>query len=1173
MNKHLEQDHVLLLKPIKRILKIMKLALMCLLLFASGLFASETYSQLAKVSITAQSAALRNVLSDIEKQTDYLFVYDKSEVDVLEKVSIHAKDQTVAEVLTNLLQQSDVVYAMEGNNIMLMKKNQPQLLAPSRAQQTRATLRGTVTDERGETIIGANVVIKGTTQGGITDVDGKFAIEGVENGQIIQISYIGYLAQEIKYTGQNNLKIQLKEDAETLDEVVVVGYGTQRKANLTGAVAQVTGEVLESRPIVSLGQGLQGVIPNLNVNLQSGAPGQQTKFNIRGNSTIYEDGGMPLVLVNNVEMDPDLINPDDIESISVLKDAASAAIYGARAAYGVVLITTKAGRREQKPQVSFSANGYWQSPAKTIETVNSMEFLTMKDLAYQNGGGGGRYYNPKVYEYAEKYFNDPANNSSVFFDAAIDPNRYQYSGNTNWWDEVYKKSSFSQQYNVNLTGGSEKSTYYASVGLNDVDGITKAGNDTYQKFNANLSVSSDVTKWLTVSAKTLYNFTKEQHPGGGVSEANSTAYAGISAYSGYLKNDLSPLMPVKHPDGNYAGQGNYTNPVAIQELGGNMNQKKNDLWLTGAVKITPFEGLAVHADYTFNTYNSGLKRHVRRYMDYTAVPGTEQPYPWTKTTSVSMKNFEDYYQAFNAYAEYEKSFDQAHNIKVMAGYNQEYKQIKNFYSARQELIDNDNPSINLATGEKYTSGQEAQWAINGFFTRFNYNYKHKYLFEVNGRYDGSSRFATGKRYAFFPSVSAAWRISEEAFWQPLKTVWNDMKLRASYGSLGNQVAFSKNANDQFSQNYFPYLPTYNITSAMDYMLGGIRPVGVSPSGLVSASFTWETVQQMDFGFDAGLLNNRLNVGFDWYKRDTKDMLTSGEPLPAVLGTAVPNQNAADMTTQGYEITLGWNDRLPSGLSYWVKGVLADYQSKITRFANPKGILHKSNVYYEGQRLGEIWGYSSNGLFQSDAEVAQHPTQNKIWGGEWKPGDVKYVDLDRNGVIDYGDNTLANPGDKKIIGNNTPRYTFGLTAGFEYKGFDFQMFWQGVGKRDYMAEGVHFWGFTSEWDVPVKASLDYWTPTNTDAYFARPNWNNGGNRERSDRYIQNAAYARLKNMIIGYQVPPSVIGKLNIQKVRIYLSGENLLTFTNLINSFDPETLNNMTYPISRKYSIGMNLTF
>lgn len=1028
--------------------------------------------------------------------------------------------------------------------------------------QAQIAVKGTVVDEKNEPMIGIGVIVKNSTTGTVTNEKGQFSITVPDSKSTLVFSFIGYITQEAVVGTQRQLHIILKEDLQLLDEVVVVGYGTQKKANLTGAVAQVSGEVLENRPIVNTAQGLQGVIPNLNVNLKSGAPGQSTSFNVRGNTSL--NGGSPLVLVDNVQMDLDLVNPADIASISVLKDAASASIYGARAAYGVILVTTKNGKRDQKPQVSFSTQGYWQSPEKKIETINSMEYLKMIDIAYQNGGGSGHYFNPAIYEYAEKYYNDPVNNSPVFYDPDIDPNKYQYCGNTNWWDEIYKTASFSQQYNLGVTGGSKNSTYYVSVGYNNVNGLLKEANDNYQRFNVNSNVSSDIAKWLNVSGKIMYNHSKEIHPAGGTSAANSTAYAGISSYSGYLKNDLSPLMPVRHPDGNFAGQGGYTNPIAIQAQGGNIHLRKNDLWITGAVKITPIEDLIINADYTFNTYNSGQKTHVRKFYDYTAVEGTENYYPWTNPNSVVMANSEDYYTALNAFAEYTKTLNKDHNFKIMAGYNQEYKHTRYFYAARKDLIDNDNPSINLATGERLVNGNESHWSVNGLFMRLNYNYQQKYLLELNGRYDGSSKFIKNDRYAFFPSVSGAWRMSEESFWSPLKTWWDDMKLRVSYGSLGNQTV------DGLEMGNFPYLPSYGVNTALPYLIDGDTPVAISPSGLVSPFFTWETVNQINFGFDGTFLKNQLVVSFDWYRRDTKNMLTSGQALPAVLGASVPKENAADMKTTGFELSLAWNQALQSGLRYWVKGVLSDYQSEITRFVNPTGNIGE---YYVGRKLGEIWGYSSNGLFQSDEEVKNSPSQSALWGGNWAAGDVKYQDLDGDNKITWGDNTLSNPGDKKIIGNNTPRYSFGFTAGFEHKGFDFEMFWQGVGKRDYATSGVHFWGFTSQWDVPLKESLDYWTEENPRAYFARPNWNNGGNRQISDRYLQNAAYVRLKNVTLGYTLPKATINKIGISKLRVFVVGENLLTFTNLIKSFDPETIDNMAYPMMRKYSIGLNLTF
>lgn len=1027
--------------------------------------------------------------------------------------------------------------------------------------QQNGVCNGVVTDTTGETVIGASVVVKGTTNGTITGLDGDFSLSGVTKGSILVVSFVGYQNTEVKWNGQP-LTIVLKEDTKVLDEVVVVGYGTQKKANLSGAVAAVDGKVLQDRPITNIGQGLQGVVPNLNITMNNGgAPGATSSFNIRGNTSL--NGGSPLVLVDNVQMDANLVNPDDIESISVLKDAASASIYGARAAYGVILITTKKGKKSDKPTVSLSATGYWQSPALTFHNVNSMQYLTMMDEAYQNDGGSGHYFKSQVYQYAEDYFNGKYD-SPVFFDTAYDTYKYGYCGNTDWWDELYK-TSFSQIYTANISGGNDRTTYYASVSMNDQGGILKAGDDKYNKYNANVNISSNITKWLNVSAKIAHTYTDELHPTGGTTAMNSTAYSGLSSYSGMMKGDLSPLMPVKHPDGHYAGQGGYTNPVAIMEQGGNAQYKQNDLWMTGAVKITPIKGLVINADYTWNFYGKSSNQHVQNFYDYTAVPGTENYYPWTNPSSVTVTNNDDYYNAFNAFAEYTFSLKEKHNFKVMVGYNQENKHKKYHYAGRKNLIDSSNPSLNLAYGDMAMNGSETHWSVNGFFARINYDYKGKYLLELNGRYDGSSKFPHGDRYAFFPSASVAWRVSEEKFWEPIRGWFDNFKLRASYGSLGNQ------ALDESRYGNFPYLATYGINTKYGALLNGTRPVAVSVPGLVSASFTWETVNQIDFGFDASFFGGRLNTSFDWYRRNTKDMLTAGQALPAVLGTSVPQENAADMKTVGWEVSLEWNDRLSNGFGYHIKGVLSDYQASITKFSNPTKLL---GTHYVGEKLNEIWGYVSNGLFQSD-EDAKAADQSYLSGGSWGAGDVKYEDLNNDGKIDIGKNTLDDSGDRKIIGNSTPRYSYGITAGFDYKGFDFEMFWQGIGKRDYWLGGSQFWGFTDEWCTPLTSSLDYWTEENRDAYFPRLHHYgvNGGNHQVSTRYLQNAAYLRLKNVVLGYTIPRSITEKVKISRLRVFVQGENLLTFTPLIDSYDPETLNNMTYPINKKISVGLNLTF
>ena len=1051
------------------------------------------------------------------------------------------------------------------------------------AAQQNDVCKGVVIDKTGETVIGASVVVKGTTNGTITDFDGNFTLSNVKKGDVIQVSFVGYITEELVWNGQA-LKVTLKDDTKTLDEVVVVGYGTQKKVNLTGAVAAVDGDVLESRPITNIGQGLQGVVPNLNVTV-SGAPGQGSSFNVRGNTSI--NGGAPLVLVDNVQMDPNLVNPEDIASISVLKDAASAAIYGARAAYGVILITTKTGKKNSKPQISFNASGYWSSPATKVEGVNSIEYLTMRDESYRNAGGAGSMASPQLWKYAQAYL-DGTYKYTEFFDESVDASKWQYCGSTDWFKELYK-TNFSQQYNVSMNGGNENTTYFASVGFADQKGILAMTDDSYKKFNVNINVSSQITKWLKASAKVMHTYTKESHP---------ASAAGLGGYNGALKADLSPLMPVGHShtgrlvrepgaaaiqdeslgifttgglkyveEGRsdyWAGQGDYTNPFSVAKLGGKDNTKINDLWLTGALQITPLEGLVINADYTFNFYNNGGQTVGKTFLEQRAVSGTELEYPWTKPSYAQYSNSEDYYNSLNIYAEYSKQLWEKHNFKVMVGFNQEYKHNKYFYSKRNDLISQDIPDLDMATGEKNLGSSETHWGTQGYFVRFNYNYDERYLFEFNGRYDGSSKFPKGDRFAFFPSFSVAWRASQEAFWKPMENWWNDLKVRVSYGSLGNQ-AVSGN---------FPYLAPYG-TGTLNYLIDGTRPQVVTPyTTLVASSLTWETVNQINVGVDFGFFNNRLAGSFDWYRRDTNDMLTPADELPSVLGASLGSVNNGSMKTVGWELSLGWQDHLDNGLGYWAKFALSDYQSEITKYNGNKA--GKINGYYVGRKMGEIWGLVADGLFQTKEEIDNYLSQKGLQAVDYKPGDVKYVDVSGDGKIAWGQETIYDKEgtDKTIIGNSTPRYQFGLTLGAEYKNFDLEVFFQGVGKRDYVLNDNQFWSLNlNQWQTPTKAQLDYWTPENTGAYYPAPNWNKWVNRETSTRYLQDASYIRLKNITLGYNVPKNWLQKVGINKLRLYVTGENLFTFTNLIDGYDPETLNNLTYPITKKISLGLNLTF
>lgn len=1029
---------------------------------------------------------------------------------------------------------------------------------PVAAQQQQATCTGIVVDETGEPLMGANVKVDGTDKGTVTDLDGHFKLPNVAVGSSLTVSYVGYSPQTVKWNGQE-IVITLQENSNLLSEVVVVGYGVQKKVNLTGAVAAVNGDQINNRPVTNVGQALQGVIGNLKVTPNSGAPGQGASFNVRGVTSLSDGGATesgPLVLVDNVQMDINLVNPDDIEQISVLKDGASAAIYGARAAYGVILITTKKGKAGEKPQINFSATGYWSRAALEYHKLSSLDYINLYDEASTNQGGSPKFTGV-AREMIEDYYygrrDDP-----TYISPGDTSGKYSYCGNTDWWDELYK-TAFNQNYNVSISGGTDKTTYYVSLGLFD-QGTNRVGaNEDYKRWNARINVSTQLTSWLNVGANISNSYISQKHPTG-------SANSGVTSMGGMLKNDLSPLMPVRHMNGDYAGQGSYTNPIAMAELGGTSKYKYNDLWLTGIVKITPIENLMIQADYTWNFYNTNNRIHSTEFMEYGVPGGYAAIYPWSKPTKVQYSTNNDYYTSFNVFGQYNLTLNEAHNFSLMVGYNQERKINGGFWAQRNDMITNDLYMLSQGTGQ-LTAGNNSttQWAINSVFGRFNYDYLGKYLFEFTGRYDGTSKFPKGDRYGFFPSASLGWRVSEENFWGSIRDWWNNFKIRASFGRLGNQNVSSN----------FPYLLSYGINTNYNYIINDGTITAVTPPGIVSASLTWEKVNQFDLGFDAAFLNNRLVADFDWFSRETQDALVAGTPLPNTLGTSVPQANIASIRTNGWELSLNWNDRVQSiGLGYYVRLTLSDNWSTVTKYDNPSPDDPNLSYLYVGKRIGEIWGYTCNGLFQSQEEIDNHASQARFYGGVWQVGDVKYEDLDGNGVINNGNYTLNDHGDIKVIGNTQPRYMYGITAGAEWKGIDLEMFWQGVGKQDIWGGSVgDFWSFPNQWQSPLNHALDRWTEDNRDAYFPRLYLNqNGRNQYTSTRYLLNRSYVRLKNLTVGYTIPANITRVAGIQKCRIFLQGENLVTFSSMKKYGDPETPGKTTYPIQKKYSIGINLT-
>ena len=1032
----------------------------------------------------------------------------------------------------------------------LQAKSETKVSSPERVQE-RVT--GTVVDVTGP-VIGATIMQKGTTNGTITDIDGKFSLDGVKKGDVIQITYIGYITKEVTFTGAP-INVTLEEDSKKLDEVVVVGYATVKKANLTGAVSAVDSKVLEDRPIVNLGQGLQGTIPNLNITT-SGQPGKGSSYNVRGETSI--NGGNPLILVDGVEMDPNLINPQDVASVSVLKDAASASIYGARAAYGVILITTKTGKKNMPTQVSLDASVSFNSPTTRPSYMDSMEYANWMNAA-NNLTNGRDLFSPDEMDHIRAYYNDPANNSPVF--VTTDPNswqygncqqgKYAYCGNTDWMKEMYKKSYPIQKYNVNISGGSDKATYYTSVGYTDQGSLMRHGNEGFRKFNMVNNINYDINNWMNVSMKTSYIRT----------ELSGIVQDGVHGEA-WIGNDTQPLMPAKHPDGNWAGQGNYTNFAAVLDEMGSRKTTKNDFWNTLALKLTPLKGLTINMDYTFNYYAEHNKNHIKSFNEYGVDGNFLQVFQYSKPNGVYEGQNNDTYNAFNFFGDYERTLGK-HYFKVMAGYNQETKHTRNFYAQRQGLISNDLPSMSAATGEKYVGNGEGSWATRSGFFRVNYTYADRYLLELNGRYDLSSKFPKADRAVFNPSFSLGWKLSEESWFKnPTNGFFDELKIRGSYGSLANQA---------LDNGWYAYLSNYG-TGTMSYIMGGAQNQFVSPGGLVSSSVTWEKVTQWDLGLDFAILNSRLQGTFDYYQRSTTGMLGPGKLLPNILGASEPQENAADMRTSGWELSLSWNDRLENGIHYSATFNLSDTQAKITKYDNPTKSL--SGSYYEGQILGDIWGYTST-LFQSQAEIEGAPDQSQLDGSIKKvPGDIRFIDINGDGVVNNGKNTVDDPGDRSIIGNNKARFRYGLNLSGDWKGVDLSIFFQGVGKRDLMLPATFRWQYGSQWQGPVAYAQDYWREDNKDAFFPVARFNGGSAMGQSQtRYLLNAAYLRLKSVSLGYTLPLALTQQWGIQKCRIYFTGENLLTFKHTPEGFDPELDDPYKYPQQKSFSLGINVVF
>lgn len=1065
---------------------------------------------------------------------------------------------------------------------VLLRERHPLLPPPyntlihSDITQQDGVCKGVVKDNQGETVIGASVVVKGSTNGTITGLDGDFTLDNVKRGDVIQISYIGYVSQEVVWQG-TPLNITLKEDSQTLEEVVVVGFGSQKKANLTGSVSQVKmDDVLGERPVTNVKNALQGSMPGLMVS-GGASPGEAKSFNIRG--TVSINGMNPLVLIDNVEGDIDLLNPEDIESVTVLKDAASSAIYGARAAAGVILITTKKAKKGEKFNLNYNANFGFQTSINSPKQASLDEYLR----AYQAAGFSETYYAgngsvSKWREYLAGYKENPAAYPTVGDGIYIGEDGAPYYLNDKDVYKAFQETSFMQTHNLTANGGTEKLRYRLSAGLTKEDGPLIESKDTYMRKNISSFISADITDWLTQEADFRYTVADRSEPmgsGDGIYCMNHISFYPSGMMPGSVNTSVGKDLPLITPE----NQIRYNNPYLT-------DTDNTRIYLRTIMR--PIKGLELVGEYTYDRKN-WQKSYYAKKWEYT----TEQLGSNNSVTSDYLFKSEDHedYNALNLYGTYNFSIKEDHMFKVMAGFNQERKQNSWISVQTHDMIAPSAPSFTSATGKIIPQNSYSDYAIRGAFYRINYNYKDRYLFEANGRYDGSSKFPKDDRFGFFPSFSVGWNIARESWMEKALDYVSDLKLRASWGQIGNQNI----------GNYGYYSTMQPVGNSNYWLKDGEFITYISTPGLVSNSFTWETVETLDIGFDASMFNSRLQVTFDWYQRTTRDMLIAGIQLPAVVGTSAPMRNAADMRTRGWEIAVNWRDQI-GDWKYNVGFNLYDYKSKITKYSNNEDKLLSQN-YYEGKTLGEIWGYVSDGFYTIDDFDGPGTWQLKdgvasLDGYNPRPGDEKFVNLnDDRGTneINSGLNTVDSPGDQKVIGNSTPRYNFGVNLGVSYKGFSLSAILQGTAKRDVWIGGMSLFPFggsakayypvfynqTDYWEPMgscdgqyTENDREYWVAKNPDASLYRlysNMQNHGSNQRASTKYLQNGAYMRLKNITLAYTFPKALISKVSLSALKVFVSAENLATISSLPKGYDPERLS-WGYPFYRTLSFGLNVT-
>lgn len=1056
------------------------------------------------------------------------------------------------------------------------------------------TLTGSVHDVKGKAVMGAGVIISGTTTGTTTDLNGAFSISVPQSQVTLEVTSLGYISAKVTVpANKNKVSITLEEDALALEETVVVGYGTQKKANLTGAVATVdVSKTLESKSTASLGKALQGAVPGLTILNTSGDINAEPSIVIRGIGTLSNSGASsPLYVVDGVPMDNiSYLNPQDIATISVLKDASSSSIYGTRAAFGVVLITTKSANTTEKVQVTYTNNFGWSQATDLPNYPTVLEQIAGMNEANKRAGVAselfGMYLDSDHFismatKWQEKHGKKAGYREMVWGDD------YDELGYYADWDVqkiFFNNHAPSQNHTFSVQGSSGKTNYYMSVGYDKEQSLIKFNPDKISKYNAMVNVSTQATNWLQVGARVNYSDKKYTYP-----------YArGANSYQ-YLWRWGSFFGPYGYYIDENGDKYETRTLIGARMTGADSYEKTTNLRLGGFVKIDFMKGLSLNADYTFSTKinrykGPGFPSYVLNTWSVNpSVANVAGSTTWLETS----RDF-DYNHVANAYLKYDLTIADKHNFNFMAGANIDKNEYEYLYYERHDLMDTNFPELAFADSDYSYTHTHTHYGSIGYFGRINYNYNGKYLAEFNIRRDGSSKFPSYDQWATFLSGSLGYRISEESFWKPIKHIVNNAKIRASYGEVGNQ---------EVGSNMF--------LETMEKKTNGVSWLGSGDSKydyftlpkMVSSTLSWESIATTNIGLDLGFLNGDLNVTFDWFQRNTKDMLAPGKELPQVLGTSAAYQNAGSLRTRGWELNIDWRHTFGDFNVYAVAN-LSDYKTKVVTWDSNNLI----NGNYSGKEYGEIWGFETDRYFKDAADVAASADQTKLQSGSFVfgPGDIKFVDQNGDKVIDWGKGTPDDHGDLIKIGNSTPRYQYSLRLGGEWKGIDLDLFFQGVGKRDMWTQSSFVMPFMRGVDALYSNQTSYVTAEqaasgNVDQNAQFPLLYGGGagrgtisssivdngryNFYPQTKYLVNMAYLRLKNITVGYTLPQRLTQKATIERVRVYGTITNALDIINHNNGtgLDPEINTGSgsyangvwgrTEPFYRTYSVGIQITF